>query len=108
MENLTYKWFIPSLTVIKSQDGLDNIITTIHWSRQITDGTTTAYANGAIGINPPDVNDFIPYESITKEQIISWLESTLNVEEINAVALHEYNAIIAVDNIETIAPPFGV
>jgi len=51
---------------------------------------------------------FIPYEQLTKEEIISWLEAANDVVELQASAEHEYNQIKNAGNQEILPPPFEV
>jgi hypothetical protein len=76
---MTYNWIISDL-VAKIQDGeLSNIIKTVHWRYQATDGEHTADVYGSVGLKAPDDN-FKPFEEVTEADVIAWLESKLDVE----------------------------
>jgi hypothetical protein len=76
---MTYSWIISDL-VAKIQDGeLSNVIETVHWRYQATDGEHTADVYGSVGLEAPDDN-FKPFEQLTEADVISWLESKLDVE----------------------------
>ena len=77
---VNYKWVISDL-VAKIQDGeLSNIIETVHWRYQATDGEHTADVYGSVGLEAPDAESFKPFEQVTEADVISWLESKLDVE----------------------------
>ena len=77
---MTYKWVISDL-VAKIQDGeLSNIIETVHWRYQATDGEHTADVYGSVGLEAPDAESFKPFEEVTEADVIAWLESKLDVE----------------------------
>ena len=77
---MTYKWVISDL-VAKIQDGeLSNVIETVHWRYQATDGEHTADVYGSVGLEAPDAESFKPFEQVTEADVISWLESKLDVE----------------------------
>jgi hypothetical protein len=77
---MTYNWIISDL-VAKIQDGeLSNIIETVHWRYQATDGEHTADVYGSVGLEAPDAESFKPFEQLTEADVISWLESKLDVE----------------------------
>jgi hypothetical protein len=75
-----YKWVISDLKA-KIQDGeLSNVIDTIHWRYQATDGENTADVYGSVGLDKPEASSFINADQLTKETVISWLEAKLDVE----------------------------
>jgi hypothetical protein len=77
---VNYKWVISDL-VAKIQDGeLSNIIETVHYRYQTTDGEHTADVYGSVGLEAPDAESFKPFEEVTEADVISWLESKLDVE----------------------------
>jgi hypothetical protein len=77
---MTYIWIISDL-VAKIQDGeLSNIIETVHWRYQATDGEHTADVYGSVGLEAPDAESFKPFEEVTEADVISWLEFKLDVE----------------------------
>ena len=76
----TYNWVISDLNA-KIQDGeLSNVIETIHWRYQATDGENTADVYGSVGLDAPEAGSFIAADQLTKETVISWLEAKLDVE----------------------------
>ena len=77
---VNYKWIISDL-VAKIQDGeLSNIIETVHYRYQATDGEHTADVYGSVGLEAPDAESFKPFEEVTEADVIAWLESKLDVE----------------------------
>ena len=76
----TYKWVISDLQA-KIQDGeLSNVIDTIHWRYQATDGEFTADVYGSVGLESPEADSFIPAGELTVADVEAWLESKLDVE----------------------------
>ena len=77
---VNYKWVISGLHA-KIQDGdLEKVIESVHWRYQATDGEHTADAYGSVGLEAPDAESFKPFEQVTEADVISWLESKLDVE----------------------------
>jgi len=57
----TYNFVISDLNA-KIQDtetGLSNVIETIHWRYQATDGENTADVYGSVGLDAPEAGSFI-------------------------------------------------
>jgi hypothetical protein len=107
---MTYNWIFndQSFQCAKALDGLTNVVECIHWQYESTDGTTSGVITGCNGFTAPTSEDFIPYEQLTKEQIISWLEAANDMEQLNAAADHEYNQVKNAGNQEVLPPPFAI
>jgi hypothetical protein len=76
----TYKFVISDLQA-KIQDGeLSNVIDTIHWRYQATDGEFTADVYGSVGLEAPEADSFIPADELTVADVEAWLEAKLDVE----------------------------
>jgi hypothetical protein len=89
---MTYKWVISDL-VAKIQEGeLSNIIETVHWRYQATDGEHTADVYGSAGLEAPDDN-FKPFEEVTEADVIAWLEAKLDVEAMQEGLSNQLDAI---------------
>ena len=54
----------------------------IYWVLSGTDGTYAAERRGAAGIEYVSTSEFKPYESLTKDEIIAWMQSSLGDEGI--------------------------
>lgn len=64
----------------KQEGDLANIVVTIHWRLNGQRDGLTAETYGAISLSKPtNTDNFTPYEDLTKEQVVSWLENSMNV-----------------------------
>jgi hypothetical protein len=63
-----------------SHDGKTNVIVAIHWILNGTDGVNSASRQGAAGIQYVPTSEFTPYESLTKDEIIAWVQASLGEE----------------------------
>lgn len=73
----TYEWKIASLDAKIAEGDLSNVIETVHWRLQATDGEHTADVYGSVGVELE--GDFIPFEDLTQADIEGWLEAKLDV-----------------------------
>jgi hypothetical protein len=107
---MTYNWIFneQSFQCAKTLDGLTNVIETIHWNYEATDGNISGIIVGCNGFTAPTNEDFIPYNELTKEEIISWLEQANDIEQLNIAADNEYNQIKNFGNQEFLPPPFQI
>ena len=80
----TYTWVISQLDCYPQQDNHTDVVFTVHWRRQATDGTHTAdiYGSQAVTLDPNA--PFTPYASLTEAQVISWLEDAFGTETLAA------------------------
>lgn len=81
----TYKWVISQLDLYPQHEGHSNVVFTIHWRRQATDGQFTAdvYGSQAVTLDPDA--PFTPYDQLTQAQVETWLESSMTVEQLAAM-----------------------
>jgi hypothetical protein len=79
---------------IKEND-LDNVIYTVHYRFYAEDDSDPKIVRdiiGCIGVEY-DPDNFIPYEDLTKEDVVGWLEADLNVEGMKQNLDQEINLI---------------
>jgi len=85
---MAFTWVISQLDSIPSIDGMDKVISTIHWRAQklyVGDVISfTADTYGALAVDAPHEASFTPYDEVTKEMVESWLEAGWNTEAIEA------------------------
>ena len=79
----TYNWKINALDAKILDNVLDNVIYTIHWSfigQDDSEKPVSASSIGTLGVQYTEENPFIPYEDLTKEDVVGWLEAGLDVD----------------------------
>ena len=79
---INYKQTISALDCAVNEEGLENVVKTIHWRCRRTDSdgfTTEVY--GAQPVPSPNPQEFKPYENLTQEIVEGWLESTIDLSE---------------------------
>lgn len=80
----TYKFIISDLNAKISDGDLANVIETVHWRLQATDGEHTADVYGSVGLDAPEAETFKPFEEITQADVEAWLEAKLDVDSLKA------------------------
>jgi len=81
---MTFNFVISQLDSIPSLDGMDKVISTIHWRAQKAHEDFTADTYGALAVDAPHEASFTPYDEVTKEMVEGWLEARLDNEAIEA------------------------
>ena len=81
----TYSWVIGNLNAKIESDGLENVIENVHWRLQATDENENVVdVYGSCGLEAPEADSFISFDSLTKADVVSWLESKLDVDSLKA------------------------
>jgi len=83
----TKQWEIAALDCKPSVDTLTDVVSTIHWRKKATevvdDKTYVSSMYGACTVGAPDAENFTAFADLTEEEVIAWLEATLDVEAID-------------------------
>jgi hypothetical protein len=97
---ITYTWDIFRLDCAPSENGLMDVVKIIHWSLTGIDenGVSESFRN-SYPLPPPSPEAFSDYSTLTKETVIGWLESNLDVGYLQTYLANEiaskYNPPIA-------------
>lgn len=77
----TYTWDIENVDLLNSHGGNENVVFRVVWKCTATsDSGSEKYQIGVVELNPNvDPADFVPVESVTKQNIIDWVKSTVAV-----------------------------
>lgn len=81
---MAFTWVISQLDSIPSLDGMDKVISTIHYRAQKQYEGFTSDTYGAVSLEAPHEASFTPYDEVTKEMVEGWLEAGLDCEAIEA------------------------
>ena len=79
---IKYNWVIAQLDTAPSQDALTDVVKTIHWRYQATDADYSADVYGSMACATPSDTDFTAYDDLTHDQVIAWLEASLDVDSL--------------------------
>ena len=81
---MAFTWVISQLDSIPSIDGMDKVISVIHYRAQKTQENFTADTYGSMSVEEADEANFTPYDEVTKEMVEGWLDASLDCEAIEA------------------------
>jgi hypothetical protein len=79
----TYNWKINQLDAKIQEGELQNVIYTVHWSLFAQDDSEEPIivsSIGTIGVEYKEGDPFIPYDELTKDDVIGWLNDQLDVD----------------------------
>lgn len=81
---ITCTWVIGPLETDQTHPELADVVKTIHWRRNATDGTYSATSYGTVSVGDPTPETFTDYVSLTEAQVIGWLEGSMDVAVVDA------------------------
>ena len=80
----TYTWRINALDCHVSQNELENVVYTIHWSYVGEDENgNVASMIGTESVGEPDPSNFQSFDTLTQEIVEGWLEASMGTERID-------------------------
>lgn len=91
---INYTWTFPAFDCIIDEDGLHDVVTTVHWRYRGTDQDgITAETYGAQSVGQPNPEAFTPFPNLSEEQVIGWMEETMDMEVLNQNITSQINLI---------------
>lgn len=82
--SVSFSWSFPQFDVAKSEDGLSDVVKTIHWRYDAADGDNAAGAYGTVGLEAPDPEAFVPLAQITEQWAIDRVTAQVDLTELEA------------------------
>jgi hypothetical protein len=80
----TFTWNLDSMEVAPQEGDLTDVVKIIHWYLLASDGVNSVSESSMVRFGEPDPDNFIPFNDLTKEEVLAWLEATINVDVIKA------------------------
>jgi hypothetical protein len=94
----TFAWVINQMDTKPQEDGLMDVVVTVHWTRtaeQFVGGEPINVSSyGTMGCTTPSATDFTAYPDLTYDQVCGWLNAGLPVAEIDLSLQSQIDNII--------------
>ena len=97
---ITNTWVINALDCYPEADGETDVVFTIHWSLNGTDGTYNGSVYGTVGVTLDPDAPFTAFADLTEAQVVGWVQAALGEEQVAA-----YEANVAGQIADQINPP---
>jgi hypothetical protein len=89
------------------EENMDDVVIIVHWRFQANEihdeKDYFAETYGATSVGMPDPENFTPYDQLTEEQVVGWLEAELDVPAMTA-SLQE-NIDLQINPVVVTLPP---
>lgn len=66
-------WLVTAMDCYPQADGETDVVFTVHWSCNGTDGTYNASVYSTCAVPAPTGSAFTPYDQLTQEQVLGWV-----------------------------------
>jgi len=86
---IAYSWTFPQFDVAPSEDGLSQVVKTIHWRFDAIESGITAGAYGTVALGQPDPAHFTPYADITEQWAIEQTSALIDLPAVEAALAGE-------------------
>ncbi len=102
----TFDWQFSMFEKAPSEGQFIDVVKVIHWRIIATDGAYVASSYGSAALGEPDPDNYLAYDSITKQWAIDAVSATIDVPAIQASLESEINAQKNPTQVPA-APPFS-
>jgi hypothetical protein len=97
---ITNTWAVVQMDCYPELDGDTDVVFTVHWTLNGTDGAYAGSVYGSVGVTLDEGGTFTPYASLTEAQVIGWVKDALGEEQVAA-----YEASVAQQIADQANPP---
>lgn len=102
-------WVISAMDCKVQEGDMSDVVITVHWRFQGNETSNGknyfAESYGATTVGMPDPQTFTPFDQLTQEQVVGWLEQELDVTTMTATLQENINLQINPTNV-TLTPPW--
>jgi hypothetical protein len=102
---ITYTWNVVQMDAYPEKDGLTDVVFTVHWTLTGTDGTYTGGAYGSVGVTLDEDGGYTPYDELTLEQVVGWVQESLGEEQVASLEAGVAGQIESQINPPVVTPP---
>jgi hypothetical protein len=101
----TYQWTIQAMDCVPQEDGHTDVVVVAHWNVQGTDGTYNASVYGTQSFTYDSGKAFIPYESLTQDEVVGWVQAGMGAEGVASLQANLDTQIENQINPPIVTPP---
>jgi len=103
--SLTNTWLIEQMNCYPQSEGQTDVVFTVHWRVNSTDGTYNATSYGAVGVTYVADAPYTPYAQLTQDQVVGWVQAALGPEQVANIEAGLATNIANQANPPVVTPP---
>jgi hypothetical protein len=86
-------------------DGETDVVFTVHWTLNGTDGTYAGSVYGSVGVSLDEGSAFTPYADLTEAQVVGWVQDALGEEQVASYEANVAQQIADQQDPPVVTPP---
>jgi len=90
---ITYKWIVSALDCKKEIEDLKDVVCNVHWKYEATKNNIVVSNYGVLSLTNPNKDNFIALNELTENDVVNWLKSNLEVNELNESLENQIDSI---------------
>ena len=83
--SITNTWIIEQMDCYPQAEGQTDVVFTVHWRVNATDGTHNATSYGTVGVTYVSGSPYTPYAQLTQSQVVGWVQAALGAEQVASI-----------------------
>lgn len=104
--SIAYTWRFEAFQTAPAEGDLAQVVKVIHWRLHAEDGDARTSVYGTVNLDPPDPDDFVAFEDLTKAWAIERVSAVIDVPALEA-SLAGQIAAIKSPPVVSLTPPFA-
>lgn len=104
--SINYEWQFSNFETAPVEGDLAQVVKVIHWRLHASDGPVATSCYGTVNLDPPDPDDFLAYEDLTKAWAIACVSAVIDVPALEASLAGEIDRIKS-PPVVSMSPPFA-
>jgi hypothetical protein len=101
----TYTWLVKAMNCAAQEGNKTDVVMTIHWRLNGTDGTYNATVYGSVGVTYDPADPFTPYDQLTQDQVIGWTKGALGADRVDELEANIDAQLANLANPPVVTPP---
>jgi hypothetical protein len=97
----SFNWSIVNMDRLTA----DGFVVTVHYNVSATDGTYNASTYGTVGYTEQPGETYVPYSSLTQDQVVGWVQTSLGKDTVEASLQSQIDAQI--NPVQATGTPWG-
>ena len=102
---VTNVWNVTQMDCYPEAEGEQDVVFTVHWTLTGTEDTYTGYVYGSVGVTLDPQEPFTPYNDLTLEQVVGWVQAALGEEGVASAEGNVADQIANQINPQVVTPP---
>ena len=87
-----FSWNIDNLEIISNHETIQDVIKSVHYTYTGTYGDYSAQISGVVGLDPPNTENYIPYQNLTQSEVINWIQTKYDIGLFNKNIIEQIQA----------------